>query len=461
MTPQFAAALFALGIAGLFVLARDPRQPMSFALWIPIAWLAIGGSRVVSVWLDPTARVSAVDAYLEGNPIDRNVQATLMSLGILVLLSRARQVRAILAANLPIVLFFVYCGASALWSDFPDASLRRWIKAMGDVVMVLVVLSDRDPAAALKLPSRVGFLLIPLSVMLMKYFPDMARGFNDITGEPEYTGVATSKNGLGMVCMIFGLGSVWQFMEARQGNAARRGPMLAHGIVVALAIWLFLWAHSMTAMLCFATGVAFLVLTAHGRIVRSSLAVHALVAAVLLSTCAVVLLGAGGLLLETLGRDATLTGRTAIWNYVLAMVQHPWIGTGYESFWLGDRLERMLDIYRGINQAHNGYIEVYVNLGWIGVALLALVLITGYRNMVGALRSDPEGARFRLVYFVIGVVMNFAEASFKMMSPVWVLLLISVMMVPRRFVMQSVRRADLGPIVPMTRHATRRGFATR
>jgi hypothetical protein len=44
---------------------------MSLALWIPMTWLAIGGSRVVSAWLDPNAQVSAADAYLEGNPLDR------------------------------------------------------------------------------------------------------------------------------------------------------------------------------------------------------------------------------------------------------------------------------------------------------------------------------------------------------------------------------------------------------
>lgn len=442
MTLQIATAAFAFGILALFVLDRDSKRQTSPALWIPIAWLAIGGSRVVSVWLDPTAQVSVADAYLEGNPLDRNVQAALLSLGVIVLSWRGRKVWQVLGANGALLLFFLYCGVSTLWSDYPDTAFRRWIKALGDLVMALVVVTDRDPSAARKLPARVGFLLIPLSIFLMKYYPELARRFNDLTGEPEYTGVATSKNGLGMVCMIFGLGSVWRFLEAyrNEERTRRAGKLLAHGAVVAMAIWLFLWAHSMTALICFVIGVGLLVATAFSAVARRPLAVHLLVGVILLGSFSVVVLGAGGGLLETLGRDPTLTGRTAIWSRVLAMVENPWFGTGFESFWLGERLQRMLTVYRGINQAHNGYIEVFLNLGWTGVILLVAVLVTGYRNVVATLRRDPDMGRLGLAYFVVGIVANFAEASFKMMSPVWVFFLLAIMVVPKAPAPKAMRR---------------------
>jgi exopolysaccharide production protein ExoQ len=448
MTAQLATIAFLLGIIALFRLDRDSAMRPSIAIWIPMTWLAIGGSRVVSAWLNPYADISAGEAYLEGNPTDRNVQATLMLLGVMVLFQRRDRVVQILRANLPVLIFFVYCGFSIIWSDFAGVALRRWIKAIGDLVMVLVVLSDRDQGAALKLPARVGFVLIPASILLMKYYPDLARAYDKITGDPEYSGVATSKNGLGMVCMIFGLGAVWRFLEALAGKdpVGRKGRLLAHGLVVAMAIWLFLWAHSMTSLACFLIALSLIVATGRSAVVHRPPLVHVLFGSFLLATVSVLFLGVGGGLLESLGRNSSLTGRTEIWSHVLGMVVNPVLGTGFESFWLGERLERMLSVYRAINQAHNGYIEIYLNLGWVGIGLLAALLATGYRNILTSFREDPDLGRLRLAYFFIGVAVNFTEASFKMMSPVWVFLLMSVMAIPRVTALAPSRR--LAPARP-------------
>ena len=76
----------------------------------------------------------------------------------------------------------------------------------------------------------------------------------------------------------------------------------------------------------------------------------------------------GGGAVEALGRNSTLTGRTEIWKLVLGMANNPIFGAGYESFWLGERLQKLWHYYWfPINEAHNGYIEIYLNLGWIGV----------------------------------------------------------------------------------------------
>src|ERR1700687_3308340 len=78
-----------------------------------------------------------------------------------------------------------------------------------------------------------------------------------------------------------------------------------------------------------------------------------------------------------------------------------------------------------LNQAHNGYIEVFLNLGWIGIVLLALVLISAYRRIVTALRCMTPAASLRLVYFIIAITQNFTEASFKMLHPIWIVFLLA------------------------------------
>jgi O-antigen ligase len=442
MNPLVATLMFVCGVLGLFWLDRDVKGRASGALWLPMIWLAIGGSRLVSEWLYPAAATTS-GAYIEGNPIDQTVQTVLMVIALVVLVGRRGKVWQLLRANAPVLLFFLYCGASILWSDYPEVSVRRWIKAIGDLVMVLIVLTDRDRLAAQKLPVRVGFLLIPASILLMKYYPEFARGFDDITGEPTYTGVTTSKNSLGMICLIFGLGFVWRFLAAYSSveHRGRTGKLMANGVAIAMVVWLFMRAHSMTSLACFLVAIGLIIATGFPLARRMSV-VHLLVSSVLLVCVAVLFLGAGGGVLGMMGRDSSLTGRTAIWQKILAIADHPWLGTGYESFWLGDRLRTIAATYHGINQAHNGYIEIFLNLGWIGVLLLGVVLATGYRNIVVAFRRDRGAAQLRLAYFVVGIVMNFTEASFKMMSPVWLLFLLAIMAIPRAPVLKTLHAVD-------------------
>jgi exopolysaccharide production protein ExoQ len=140
----------------------------------------------------------------------------------------------------------------------------------------------------------------------------------------------------------------------------------------------------------------------------------------------------GGGLLQSLGRNSTLTGRTDIWDAVLQVPINPLLGAGFESFWMGERLKELwtIPIMNGINEAHNGYLETYLNLGWVGVTLFGLLILTGYRNILRMLRRDPEGARIRLGFFVIAVVYNFTEAGTRSTDLVWIAFLFAVIGVP-------------------------------
>src|SRR6267154_2539759 len=215
MSPQIATIVFAFGVLGLFMLDRDSRARTSKVLWIPVMWLLINGSRPVSVWLqlEPLNKIQNPDQYLEGSPLDAFVYSVLLVSGLVILLGRRAQVGKLLRRNAPVLLFFSYCALSVLWSDYTEVSLKRWIKAVGDLVMVLIVLTDSDPfAAAKRLVARVGFVLVPASILLIKYFPALGRFYkivNISTWEPMFVCVTDHKNTPGMVCMVLGLGFEW------------------------------------------------------------------------------------------------------------------------------------------------------------------------------------------------------------------------------------------------------------
>jgi hypothetical protein len=83
-----------------------------------------------------------------------------------------------------------------------------------------------------------------------------------------------------------------------------------------------------------------------------------------------------------LGRNATLTDRTEVWELALRLQPNPILGAGFESFWLGQRLEDLWSKFWGKpNQAHNGYIETYLNLGLIGLVILFAPILATFRKI--------------------------------------------------------------------------------
>jgi exopolysaccharide production protein ExoQ len=434
MSPAIATFAYAIGIMGLFVFDRDRKARTSKALWIPVAWLLIAASRAVSEWLGMSPLEYSPDQYLDGSPLDRLVLSGLLAAGLIVLVMRGRQVGRLLRRNGPILLYFCYCALSVLWSEYPFVAFKRWTKAVGDLVMVLVVLTDFDrPAAVKRLLARTTFLLVPLSILFIKYYPGMGRAYSFWEGQVSWTGVTTNKNTLGMTCLILGLGSLWRFLVAyrsREGTDRTR-RLIVHGTLLAMVLWLFWMADSVTSFACFLLGTGLMVATSLRALARRPGVVHLLVAATVTVCFFAVFVDAGGDLVASLGRDQTLTGRTAIWSLVLSLRGNPLVGTGFESFWLGERLQKMWALYWWHpNQAHNGYLEVFLNLGWIGVTLLGVLMVTGYRNVIVVFRRDPDAGQLRLAYFVVGVVYNFTEAGFRMMTPVWILLLLATAVVP-------------------------------
>jgi exopolysaccharide production protein ExoQ len=432
MAGLIASIICAIFIFALFRLDREPEVRVSKALWIPTMWLFLAASRNVSEWFHYSSGAS--DRYLEGNPLDRAVLSAILALGVIVLFSRGRRVWVLLQSNIPILLYFLYCGISILWSDFPDVSFKRWFRGMGDVVMVLIVLSDPDWLAALRrLLARLGFVLLPLSVVFIRYYPALGRTYSK-SGAPMWTGVASDKNALGMLCLVFGLAAVYRFLEVYQGEGGgwKNRTLIAQGVLITMALYLLFEANSATASACFFLAGGVMVLTQLSRLARRPAMLHLLVATALIVPLSAMFLGVGSGLVENLGRNSTFTGRTAIWHSALGMVTNPIFGTGYESFWLGPRLKEMSRLIdQGVNQAHNGYIEVYLNLGWLGLALVALLLVSGYRRIFTAVRWQAQAGNLRLAYFIVAVAYNFSEGGFKMMHPVWIVFLLAIAVPPK------------------------------
>jgi O-antigen ligase len=241
---------------------------------------------------------------------------------------------------------------------------------------------------------------------------------------------------------------MWRFLQELQAGKAERknGPMIAHGVVVLLTAWVAMMANSMTSLSNFLLASALMAAVGFPKIAKKRAFVHAMVFASLTFCFCVLFLDMGGFLLKSVGRNPTLTGRTELWSTIRGMTTNPILGTGFESFWLGTRLEKLWSIYWWHpNEAHNGYLEMYLNLGWVGITLLAVMMVNGYRNVIRRLEQDRVTGPLFLAFFFVGVAYNFTEAATRTMSPVWIFFIMATIALPKVQVALSAQQ----PLLPL------------
>ena len=172
-----------------------------------------------------------------------------------------------------LVAFLVYSLASVLWSDFPFIASKRWIKTLGHPVMALIILTEPDPVNAFRtVMKRCAYLLLPLSVLLIKYFPEYGRGFDAFTGEATNSGAGLTKNDLGYVCMVLGLFFFWNLLTQRRtgDRRIRRGEVLLSLGFLLMVGWLMKMANSATSLATLTLGVGTMVVLGSGLVSRRS-----------------------------------------------------------------------------------------------------------------------------------------------------------------------------------------------
>jgi O-antigen ligase len=134
--------------------------------------------------------------------------------------------------------------------------------------------------------------------------------------------------------------------------------------------------------------------------------------ALILSLFLLIVLANSTWVLEQLGKDLTFTGRTAVWVDVWAKIgERPWLGFGYNAFWLGAESEAA-DIWRvhgwQPNHAHNGYLDLWLELGLVGVTLVLVhLLLNTRRAFLWAVTSKTAESLWPLVYITLLFMFNF------------------------------------------------------
>lgn len=422
MPSPVALVIYLAGVVWLF--RRDIRQKpnVTGALWIPLIWLFIIMSRFISSWLGIFGLHLGAISVEEGSPVDALGSFVLIVAGIRVLAKRGFSLSEFVRQNRWLTIFLVYCFLAIFWSDFMFVSFKRWFKILGQPIMVLVLFTEPDFETALTvLLKRVAYVVVPVSILFIKYFPGLGRGFSEWTGEGYNTGITLDKNALGVDCLILGFFFFWYMLKVwkLEKSRFRRNELILCAAFLFLIGWLFHEAQSSTSLVSCLVGISLMVMLGLPVIRKENIGTYILLAAAF-GALAEYVFGISDLFFSLLGKDRTFTDRTLVWADCLSIPINPIIGVGFESFWLGERQEAMNEKwYWHPNEAHNGYLETYLNLGLLGLFLLLAMLFAIFWKARRELLTNFHFGRFRLSFLMALLLYNWTESSFKALHPMW------------------------------------------
>jgi exopolysaccharide production protein ExoQ len=284
--------------------------------------------------------------------------------------------------------------ASSIWSQFPLFTLRRSLPFALAGLFGLCV--------AVRYPVRRQLLILWLAmvalaagtIILALFFPRV--GLDASAGHfTDWQGMFTSKNGCGRIMVLATAVALCQ----RKGWAYTIFSLALFVPIVGMSGSRGAWLIEALVLASYLALLACKGMDSRSRVlllVFGSLAIVAVTVAVASNYAAVA---------AFVGRDATLTGRTVIWRHVWPFImERPLLGWGYAAFWRGTQGEafRVVAAMRFIIfHAHNGFLEIWLEMGAVGLFLVVGSYLRAWRKLWPHLRRGQVNRVMWMVFVLV------------------------------------------------------------
>ena len=368
------------------------------------AWVrTVGGHGTLKVG-------TQASAFSSGNGDIRlfTLNAIVVLVTVIIAFPKTRTLLGILLDQRALLLIYLYSFVSVLWADNVGNSFRVALYLFFGMVQFIYIGWFLDTDEQVKIIGQIVTLFAALSVVGQYVLPPSG----DLA--PGWQGIFPTKNYLGNIMAI---GVVMVFLERGRWSLTRV-------LKLSLCTALILLSQSFTSVVCVAVCCIAIFYIRRTRRVKLLL-VGTLTS--LLVLIAVVLPNFISLALGASGKDTTLTGRDVIWAFALKYIAlKPFFGYGYFDFWNSQADAALEYLGWNPNQAHNGFLDLALNEGLVGIGILLTVFVVALRRSLRQLKEgDPSGAGlFSLVMLIFLVVHNVSEADFYQ-HPAWLVFLVA------------------------------------
>jgi exopolysaccharide production protein ExoQ len=337
----------------------------------------------------------------------RMIASTIYFITIALLGLRWQQTCRAIFKNKWVVFLLALAAISALWSSMPSVVLKKVISLVGTTLFGLYLGTQYSFDQQLKLMGWAFGVAIPLSFLFILR-GDGVMYTEAISG--AWKGIYMHKSTLGENMFI----SFLMFYALASLYPRRR---LLFGAACMLSVILVIFSKSSLSLLSLIAIVTLLNLLKYSSL-RSKLGVSVVFFSILLFIIVqTVLMLNINEFLDFNNKDVTISGRTLLWDSLWEFIQlKAFLGYGYGSFFSASHTETetLWTVYKwGPAHAHNGYLQMLVNLGFVGLA----VFMVGYlynlgKALISYLMFKEIRTLWMFSFLLYTVVFNFTEVSF-------------------------------------------------
>ena len=326
---------------------------------------------------------------------------------LLMLMRNFPQFRIALRRNLFVPLMVALPFVSVFWSVGPSTTLRRAVGLLFTMLLAYVLAIRFTPRQLLLLVFATFGTCIVLSLAVFAASPHLAR-----MSDGAIRGIFIHKNILGWYASMMILAATVVLMDGTLGLQRTAFTLLIAGGVCLVG------SGSMTAIIATASAYCLIGFYCVLRRIRGIRRIVFVLVFVEMSVGLLISLHEFLVpLLEALGKDATLTGRVPLWELVDSRIaDHLLLGFGYQAFWTESNPEAWI-IWGKIQwmapHAHNGFRDIMLNFGIIGMTLFVLMIFHAvHQGAALHCRDQKYGWLWLNVFMVVILVMNLTESIF-------------------------------------------------
>ncbi len=344
--------------------------------------LFVGALKAMMTSFDPTAGGATSD----GN-IKLQLTSGLIYLSIMFLiLARVEKFLHFCKNNLIIIGFLLIPLFSIFWSIAPDVTARRGVALLGTSLFAMYIAFALPADRVIRILAVVYAITAIGSVIIIGALPLYGtHQFGEYAG--LWRGLYTQKNEFGAT---MAMAAIVIFLCPKYTSRER----LLGRIFVVLCIFLMLMSESRAAWISFASvcALALAIWRVGGQGSKTSVKAFLLIV-VSISIGAVILKNAIPLL-EIIGKDPTLSGRTDVWALALdRAADRPILGFGYRAYWIERNKSRLMaeeSWADDINHGHNTYLDLFVELGYLGVISFMILIVVLIYKVLSRIRYTSD-----------------------------------------------------------------------
>lgn len=343
--------------------------------------------------------VSLIELRDIKNPFNTaGVGISMLAIG-LACLPLFREMRNLALNNKSSLVFMLLVLVSACWSVVPGLTIRRGLGYALTIAIAAYLTSRFDIIERMKVLSASFAVSAIGSLLFICILPNYGI-MQEIDLAGTWRGVFSHKNVLGPTMAIA------VFTELFILVACSGKPRWRFGLLC-IYLSLVVFSHSSTALLlctAFFAGTCIYLLWQRDKMSGLGLSILCIL---LLIAGFIVFLSNPDFALGILGKDTSLTGRTALWSAVIPLIeQKPLLGWGYRAFWQMPNATLLIDQISGwgATSSHNAFLEIALQLGLVGLGLLLLVVMVSLGRALRCCRIGVLPLGWFSVMFIVGTV---------------------------------------------------------